>query len=344
MRQKLACVFFIFLLLCSVKGCVMPDYASDEDELNGSTLTDSDNFDNFIVVGFSQIGSESDWRSANTDSFKQVLTPQNNYYLIYEDAQQKQENQLKSVRNFILQEVDYIVLDPVVETGWDTVLSEAKAARIPVIIVDRQVVVEDEDLYTCWIGSDFKKQGIKAGKWLESYLEKQGRSDEEINIVTIQGTPDSTAQIGRTNGFKKILSKNSNWHMLEYQNGEFTQAKGQEVMKYYLDTYEDIDVVVSENDNMTFGAVKAIEAAQKTCGPDGDIIVISFDAVKAALQFMIDGKINVDFECNPMLGDIVKDNIERLEKGETVEKKQYVDEQYFDNTMDLELILSERTY
>lgn len=185
----------------------MPDYASDEDELNGSTLTDSDNFDNFIVVGFSQIGSESDWRSANTDSFKQVLTPQNNYYLIYEDAQQKQENQLKSVRNFILQEVDYIVLDPVVETGWDTVLSEAKAARIPVIIVDRQVVVEDEDLYTCWIGSDFKKQGIKAGKWLESYLEKQGRSDEEINIVTIQGTPDSTAQLGRTNGFKKYCLK-----------------------------------------------------------------------------------------------------------------------------------------
>lgn len=322
----------------------MPDYISDKDKLNGSTLTDNDNFDNFIVVGYSQVGSESDWRSTNTDSFKQALTPQNNYYLIYEDAQQKQENQLKSVRNFILQEVDYIVLDPVVETGWDTVLSEAKAAGIPVIIVDRQVVVEDEDLYTCWIGSNFKKQSIKAGKWLENYLKKKGRSDEKINIVTIQGIPDSTAQIGRTNGFKKILSKNKNWNMLEYQNGEFTQAKGQEVMEYYLDTYEDIDVVVSENDNMTFGALKAIEAAQKTCGPDGDIIIISFDAVHAALQFMLDGKINVDFECNPMLGPIVKENIERLEKGKAVKKKQYVDEKYFDSTMDLEKILSERTY
>lgn len=322
----------------------MSNHASDEDKLNENGLTDSGNFDNLIVVGYSQIGSESDWRSANTDSFKQAFTSHNNYYLLYENAQQKQENQLKSIRNFILQEVDYIVLDPVVETGWDTVLSEAKAAGIPVIIVDRQVVVEDEDLYTCWIGSDFKKQGIRAGKWLERYLKQKGRGDEEINIVTIQGIPDSTAQIGRTNGFKNILLKNSNWNMLEYQNGEFTQAKGKEVMEYYLDTYEDIDVVVSENDNMTFGAIEAIQAAKKTYGPEGDIIIISFDAMQAALQFMIDGKINVDFECNPMLGPIVKDNIERLEKGEKVEKKQYVDEKYFDSTMNLEQIMSERGY
>lgn len=344
MRKKLAYFSFIFLLLCFVKGCAMSEHASDENKLNENALTDSGNFDNLIVVGYSQIGSESDWRSANTDSFKQAFTPHNNYYLLYENAQQKQENQLKSIRNFILQEVDYIVLDPVVETGWDTVLSEAKAAGIPVIIVDRQVVVEDEDLYTCWIGSDFKKQGIRAGKWLERYLKQKGRGNEEINIVTIQGIPDSTAQIGRTNGFKNILLKNSNWNMLEYQNGEFTQAKGKEVMEYYLDTYEDIDVVVSENDNMTFGAIEAIQAAKKTYGPEGDIIIISFDAMQAALQFMIDGKINVDFECNPMLGPIVKDNIERLEKGEKVEKKQYVDEKYFDSTMDLEQIMSERGY
>ena len=300
--------------------------------------------DGYIVVGFSQVGSESDWRIGNTESFRSIFTEENGYYLLFEDGQQKQENQLKSIRNFILQEVDYIILDPIVETGWDAVLQEAKDAGIPVILADRSVKVEDEDLYTCWVGSNFHEEGRRAGEWLLDYLEEQGRSEETINIVTLQGTIDSSAQIGRTEGFKSILDTQANWNMMEYQSADFTQAKGKEVMSYCLEKYDDSDVLVSENDNMTFGAVEAIREAGRTCGPDGEIIILSFDSVRAAMEAMLQGEIHVDFECNPILGPKVEEIIRRLEKGEAVEKIQYVEEQYFDTSMDLEKIMETRTY
>ena len=252
--------------------------------------------DNYIVVGISQVGSESDWRIACTESLKSTFTQENGYYLIFEDAQQKQENQLKTMRDFILQEVDYIILDPIVETGWDAVLKEAKDAGIPVILVDRQVKVSDESLYTAWVGSDFHSQGVKAGRWLENYLEEQGRGRDKIRIVTLQGTLNSTAQLGRTDGFASVMEEHDNWTMLARRDGDFTQTKGQEVMEDFLNTYPNIDVVVSENDNMTFGAIEAIEAAGKTCGPDGDIIILSFDAGRADLEGMAEGKINEDLE------------------------------------------------
>ncbi len=297
-----------------------------------------------IVVGYAQVGSESDWRTTNTEDFKEVFTEENGYYLIFEDGQQKQENQVKAVRNFILQEVDYIVLDPIVETGWESVLEEAKEAGIPVILSDRKVQVEDDSLYTCWVGSDFAQEGRQAGEWLENYLEDCGKTEETINIVSLQGTTDSSAQLGRTKGFSQILSRNANWVMLEQQSGDFTQAKGQEVMEEFLQKYDDIDVVISENDNMTFGAIEAIREAGKTIGPDGDMIILSFDAVKDALEAMERGEITADFECNPKLAPLVEETIQKLEKGESVDKVQYVDETYFDYTMDLQQILDGRSY
>lgn len=333
-----------FLLFFAAEGCLKSVQNAEEDTPYEDKTDVPLDGDDYIVVGFSQVGSESDWRNANTESFKETFTPENGYYLLYEDAQQKSENQLKAVRNFILQEVDYIILDPIVENGWDTVLMEAKDAGIPVIVVDRQVVVEDESLYTCWAGSNFREEGIQAGRWLEQYLKKQGRDGEKINLVTLQGTRDSTAQIGRTKGFREVLKEHKNWNMLECRDGEFTQAKGKEVMEYFLKEYPDIDVIISENDNMTFGAIEAIEDAGRTCGPKGDMIVLSFDAVRTALQFMADGKIHADFECNPLLGPKVMRIIQQLERGEKVEKIQYVAEQYFDYSMDLERILQGRSY
>ena len=298
----------------------------------------------YIVVGYAQVGSESDWRTTNTESFKEVFTQENGYYLIFEDGQQKQENQVKAIRNFILQEVDYIVLDPIVETGWEAVLEEAKQAGIPVILSDRKIDVEDESLYTCWVGSDFTEEGRKAGEWLENYLKKQNKSEETINIVTLQGTLGSSAQLGRTEGFEEILSRNDNWVMLEQQSGDFTQAKGQEVMAEFLEKYNDIDVVISENDNMTFGAIEAIQEAGKTIGPEGDMIIISFDAVRDALKAIDEGKVAADFECNPLTAPLVEQTIRSLEAGEEVEKIQYVDETYFDYEMNFGEILKNRLY
>lgn len=305
---------------------------------------EAENSEGYITVGFSQVGSESDWRVANTQSFLDTFTAENGYYLLYEDAQNKQENQLKAVRSFILQEVDYIVLDPVVETGWDAVLQEAKDAGIPVIVADRKVVVSDDSLYTCWVGSDFEEEGRKAGEWLENYLETRGRDQETINLVTLQGTLDSSAQLGRTEGFSEALAFHANWNMLEYQSADFTQTKAQEVMEDFLEKYPDIDVVICENDNMAFGAIDAIHEAGKTCGSDGDIVIISFDAVRAAFEAMQEGTINMAIECNPLQGPLVSDIIHSLERGEDVAKIQYMEEKYFDTSMDLDSIIKTRTY
>lgn len=337
-KLRLVFLFFLMIFLCA---CQKSETVSEEIFLEEDMLEENGEY---IVVGFSQVGSESDWRLANTQSYKSVFTAQNGYYLLFEDAQQKQENQIKAIRNFILQEVDYIVLDPIVETGWDAVLQEAKDAGIPVILADRIAEVQDESLYTCWVGSDFRGEGRAAAQWLVDYLEKCKRQDETIYMVTLQGTLNSSSQLGRTAGFEEILKEQENWVMLERCSGDFTQAKGKEVMEEFLKKYEDIDVVISENDNMTFGAIDAMRRAGKTYGVDGEILIISFDAVKAALEAMQAGKINADFECNPSIGNLVNEVIQKLERGEAVEKIQYIEEQYFDTSMDLEKILKERTY
>ncbi len=183
---KLIRFITVVSLCCLLAGCT-----GTKDTGADSAIADND----LIVIGFSQLGAESDWRSANTLSMKSVFTKENGYDLIFEDAQQKQTNQITAIRSFIQREVDYIVLAPVTETGWDTVLSEAKEAGIPVIIVDRQVDVSDEDLFTCWVGSDFELEARKVCMWMSYYFRKKGVKPEDVHIVDIQGTACSTAQI-----------------------------------------------------------------------------------------------------------------------------------------------------
>ena len=276
-----------------------------------------------ITVGFSQVGAESDWRTANSESMKSTFSTENGYNLIFDDAQQKQENQIAAIRNFIQQEVDYIVLAPVTESGWDTVLQEAKDAEIPVIIVDRMVNVSDDSLYTAWVGSNFKLEGQKACEWLKAYAEAKGMS--EVNIVDIQGTIGASAQIGRTEALNEAVEANG-WNLLAQQTGEFTQAKGQEVMESMLKQYDNINVVYCENDNEAFGAIEAIKAAGKTVGPDGDILVMSFDTTKQGITDTLSGDIIVNTECNPLHGPRVEQIIKQLQAGETPEKQAYVEE------------------
>ena len=294
--------------------------------------------DDTITVGFSQVGAESDWRTANTESMKSTFSEENGYDLIFDDAQQKQENQLTAIRNFIQQEVDYILLAPVTETGWDTVLQEAKDADIPVIIVDRMVDVSDDSLYTTWIGTDSLLEGRKAAEWLNAYTTAKGIDAKDVNIVDIQGTIGSTAQIGRSKGLEEGVD-NYGWNLLAQQSGEFTQAKGQEVMESMLKQYDNINVVYCENDNEAFGAIDAIEAAGKTVGSDianGEIMVMSFDTTNAGLTDTLAGKIACDVECNPLHGPRAEELIKALEAGEEVEKLNYVDEEIFatDDTVD----------
>ena len=276
-----------------------------------------------ITIGFSQVGAESDWRTANSESMKSTFSEKNGYKLIFDDAQQKQENQITAIRNFIQQEVDYIVLAPVTESGWDTVLQEAKDAEIPVIIVDRMVNVSDDSLYTAWVGSNFKLEGQKACEWLKQYAAAKNMS--EVNIVDIQGTIGASAQIGRTEALNEAVKANG-WNLLAQQTGEFTQAKGQEVMESMLKQYDNINVVYCENDNEAFGAIEAIKAAGKTVGPDGDILVMSFDTTKQGITDTLSGAISVNTEWKPLHGPRVEQIIKQLQAGETPEKQAYVEE------------------
>ena len=279
-----------------------------------------------ITIGFSQVGVESDWRLANTDSMKTTFSEENGYKLIVKNAGQKQENQVAAIREFIEEKVDYIVLAPVTEDGWDVVLKEAKDAGIPVIVVDRMVDVSDDSLYTAWIGSDFEMESGKVCAWLKAYADAKGM--KEINIAHIQGTEGASAQIGRTDGLE-TAAKEYGWNIVATQTGEFTKNKGRDAMEAMLKAKSNINVVYCENDNEAAGAIEAIEAAGKTVGPDGDILVLSFDATNDGLKNVLSGKIACDAECNPLHGPRVEDVIKKLEKKEKINQILYVEEEMF---------------
>ena len=279
-----------------------------------------------ITIGFSQVGVESDWRLANTDSMKMTFSEETGYKLIVKNAGQKQENQVAAIREFIEEKVDYIVLAPVTEDGWDVVLKEAKDAGIPVIVVDRMVDVSDDSLYTAWIGSDFEMESGKVCAWLKAYADAKGM--KEINIAHIQGTEGASAQIGRTDGLE-TAAKEYGWNIVATQTGEFTKNKGRDAMEAMLKAKSNINVVYCENDNEAAGAIEAIEAAGKTVGPDGDILVLSFDATNDGLKNVLSGKIACDAECNPLHGPRVEDVIKKLEKKEKVDQILYVEEEMF---------------
>lgn len=282
-----------------------------------------------LVVGFSEVGAESDWRVANTESMRNTFTEERGYELLFDDAKQKQDNQILAIRNYILQEVDYIVFAPVVESGWDEVLQESQEAGIPVIVVDRMVDVGDDSLFAAWVGSDFRREGQMAVNWLAHYLEEQGRDGEDISILHVQGTEGSSAQIGRTAGLLEGVKEHSNWHILRQVEGEFTKAKSYEVVSAVLKEREIPDVVYCENDESALGAVQALDEYGITHGPDGDVIVISFDATRAGLTACMNREINLDMECNPLHGPRVEALIRQIEAGETPNQYCYVEETWF---------------
>ena len=285
-----------------------------------------------IVVGFSQLGAESDWRSANTASMKEAFGDGTGYSLVFKDGQQKQTNQITAIRTFIQQDVDYIVLAPVMESGWDSVLTEAKQADIPVILVDRMVDVADRSLYSCWVGSDFELEGKKVCEWLHQYTLAKGIDPEDLHIVDLQGTLGSTAQLGRSRGLNEAAIEHG-WDIVALKDADFTQEKGREVMAQLLREFHNINVVYCENDNEAIGAIKAIEAAGLKAGADienGEIMVLSFDGInEEALSYMAQGKIACIGECNPHHGPRVEALIQSIEDGEIPEKFNYVEESIF---------------
>jgi simple sugar transport system substrate-binding protein len=270
-----------------------------------------------IVLGFAQVGAESEWRTANTESIKKAAGAAG-VDLKFSDAQQKQENQIKAIRSYIAQKVDFIAFSPVVESGWDTVLKEAKAAKIPVILTDRAVDSKDTSLYVTFMGSDFVEEGRRAGNWLVGDLAKKGMNGE-IDIVELQGTTGSAPAIDRQKGFLEVISKHGNLKVTRTQTGDFTRAKGKEVMEAFLKADPNIQVLFAHNDDMAIGAIQAIEEAGKQ--PGKDIIIVSIDGVKGAFEAMMAGKLNCSVECSPLLGPQLMAACKDLKAGKTLPKR-----------------------
>jgi ABC-type sugar transport system substrate-binding protein len=286
-------------------------------ELQGTTGTKK------IVLGFSQVGAESGWRTANTISIKDSAAAAG-IDLKFDDAQQKQENQIKAIRNYIQQKVDVIAFSPVVESGWDTVLKEAKDAKIPVILTDRAVDSKDTTLYRTFIGSDFVKEGKLSGEWLVN--EYKGKTDT-VNIVELQGTTGSAPANDRKKGFADAIAAAPNLKVIASQTGDFTRAGGKAVMEQFLKANPKIDVLFAHNDDMGLGALEAITAAGKV--PGKDIKIITIDAVKDGMQALADGKFNFIAECSPLLGPQLMDLVKKVKNGETIPTRILTEETTF---------------
>ena len=278
-----------------------------------------------LTMGFSQVGAESEWRTANSASVK-AAAKEAGITLKFADAQQKQENQVKAIRSYIAQKVDVIAFSPVVESGWDTVLKEAKAAGIPVILTDRAVKVADPSLFVTFIGSDFVEEGRKAGRWL---LERAAKTpNASLNIVELQGTVGSAPAIDRKKGFEEVIKTNPKLQIIRSQSGEFTRAKGKEVMESFLKQRDKkIDVLYAHNDDMAIGAIQAIEEAGLK--PGVDIVIISIDGVRGAFEAMKAGKLNVTVECNPLLGPQLMQLAKDIVAKKPVDKRITVNEGVF---------------
>lgn len=310
LTRKVVALLCVLLIIASVCGC-----STKKPTSSGSKSKSG------LTVGFSQIGAESAWRTAETQSIRGEAKLRG-INLKFSDAQQKKENQIKAIKSFIAQGVDAIILAPVVETGWEPVLREAKRAGIPVVLVDRGVKVSDESLYATLIASDFVEEGRMAGKWL---CDKTGG---KCKIVELQGTPGSAPAIDRKSGFEQAIKHTPGMNIIKSQTGEFTRARGKEVMEAFIKAEgKNIQAVYAHNDDMALGAIQALEAAGMK--PGKDVIIVSIDGVKAAFEAMVADKLNATVECNPLLGPMAFDAVEKLTKGESVPKKMIVKDAVF---------------
>ena len=268
-----------------------------------------------LTVAFSQIGQESDWRTANTDNVNAAIEAAG-WELVYSDGQQKQENQIAALRSFITQGVDYILFTGVVNTGWEEVLTEVNEAEIPLILLDRIPDCADVIDYEAAFGGDFIEEGYRMVKWAGEYMKSIGM--ETAKVAILEGTTGASAQVDRTTGNLKALAEYPNMELVAQQSGNFTRAEGQAVMEAWLKSIDQIDILFAQNDDMALGAIDAIKAAGLV--PGKDIIIVGCDSVKAAFEAIVAGEMNATIECTPLYGPTVVDFINRLEAGETFDK------------------------
>ena len=315
--SKILLLVVLFAALVAVVGCASPTAApapTQPPAAAAPTAVPAAAAKTYkdMTLCFPQLGAESDWRTADTASFKDTATKLGIKQLVFSDAQQKQENQIAAVRACIQQKVDVIALPPVVEDGWEAVLTEAKNAKIPVIVVDRSVSA-DKSLYAAHIGSDMVLEGNRAAAEINKALPNGGA------ILELSGTTGSGAAVGRAKGFREKL--NANIKILDSQTGNFTRAEAIPVMQAFLKKYKagtDFQGLFIHNDDMGVGAIEALKAAGVK---PGDLKIVSVDGTRGGFQAMVDGWFQADVECNPLLGPQVYEMALKLMNGQAIDKE-----------------------
>lgn len=290
--------------------------------------------DKNLIIGFSQIGAESAWRTCNTQSMQEAAYHAG-IQLLYSNAEQKQENQIKAIRSFIVYQVDVIIFVPIVQDGWDNVLREAKEAGIPVIIIDRKMRVADESLFTAFIGSDHIEEGRNAARFL---LKKFKDEKRNFRILEIRGTDGSSVADGRYAGFREIIETDTRFTITASENGDFLRSRGREIAENYLQKEKELpfDILFSHNDGMTLGFLDVLEGT--SIRPGKDLTIVSVDAEQAAIDALKEGKINCVVECNPKIGKLVMEMVKMLSEGKSIPKLTHISENVFTEWDDLSLL------
>ena len=269
--------------------------------------------------------NESGYRTANDADMKRVFTEENGYEASFAYSL-KNDEQIAAAQKFIQDEVDYLLISAAGTAGWDTVLQDAQAAGIEVILFDRTIDA-DESLYVASIVSDMAKEGQTAVDWLAS------QELEAYNVIHIQGVMGSSAQIGRTGALDTMVAENENWNLVTQQTAEWNAETAQQIVQAVIDSGKEFNVVYAENDDMAKGAVAALDAAGISHGVDGDVIIMGFDCNKWALEELLNGNWNYDGQCNPFQADYIDEIIDGLENGEApAEKVVIMEEKGFDAT------------
>jgi len=285
-----------------------------------------------IVLGFSQLGDESEWRTSSTMDIKRAVDSAG-VQLLFDDAHQEQFNQIKAMRSFILKEVDVIAFCPIVEEGWDNILEEAYVAGIPVIVVDRKIRTENDGLYTAFIGADFHREGVKAGEWM---VERFADAEGPIKVAEISGTINSSPAIGRYEGLREVFRVNPKFEIVKSISGDFMRSKGRESMGFILDEVPDIDVLFAHNDDMALGAIEILE--ENGIIPGEDIVIVSVDAQRSGLEALKMRKINCLVECSPYIGDELMDLVLSIYRGEPFQKYTYTETRVFTDQDDFDAL------
>ena len=333
-------LIFRFGILCLALGCLSLGGCRKPEKTNGPKTGG-------FILGFSQIGAESAWRKCNTRSVQEAAAAAGTQ-LLYFNAEQKQENQIKAIRSFIAYQVDVIAFVPIVSDGWEHVLEEARDAGIPVLVCDREINIQDKSLYAGYIGTDSEQEGRSSAEYLiKKFADSdsiKSRGDRPVRIVELSGTEGSSVQVNRARGFRETLDAYKakaalsgtaypDFEIIYSESGDFLRSKGYELMCSILDTYKDIDVLYSHNDSMTLGALDAMN--ERGIRPGVDIVIVTIDAEQAAIDALARGEVNCVVECNPKQGPDILRLAGLLARGESIPKIAYMKEEVFAEGDDL---------